>query len=143
MNDGDIPNSVLAAMRQAAEDGCGDDEDLNKDAVATEVKAYRALQALDFGVAVGVKKEILKEVNDLTDGWEERLSLAEDEMAAFKELLEFSEDDLPEKLLADLKKTAAKEHVGDYSSQRDYVVNGVAHHRYVEEISAHASPAPA
>ncbi|TCU03641.1 hypothetical protein [Rhizobium sullae] len=101
MNYGDIPKTVLAAMRQAAEDGWGDEEDLIKDAVATEVDAYRALQVFDFGAAVSVKKEILKHVNDLTDSWEERLSLAEDEIAAFKELQELSEDDLPKKLVAE------------------------------------------
>ncbi len=108
--------------------------------VDTEVKAYRSLQALDFGPAAAVKSEILTHAEEMSDSWEDRLSTVEDEIAAFQELKDLKADEVSPSLIRELKEAAAREHVADYVSQRDYVLNGIAHHKYIEEIRTKVVP---
>ncbi|WP_265517925.1 hypothetical protein [Nitratireductor luteus] len=136
----DIPKEIMAAIRAAAKEYWDDDKDMVKEAVDSEIEAYRKLQALDFGAAAAVRQEIMDSAAELADSWEERLSMVEDEVAAFGELRAGQFESVPDALILMLKDEAAQKHEGDYGSQRDHVVNGVKGYLYVQEMRAKIGP---
>ena len=139
MTKSEIPTDIMAAIRKAAKKYWDGDADMVKHSVDTEVEAYGALQEIDFGAAVTVRKQILDGATEAADSWADRLSIVENEVAAFQEL-QAKFDNVPAALVRKLKAEALQEHSGDYGSQRDHVVNGINAYLYVEELRARIGP---
>lgn len=129
----------MAAICKAAKEYWDGDADMVKHSIDTEVEAYRTLQDIDFGAAGAARQEILDAATEAADSWEDRLATVENEVAAFQEL-QGDFDNVPATLVLKLKAEAVQEHAGDYSSQRDHVVNGINAYLYVEALSARIGP---
>ncbi|CAG1005912.1 MAG: hypothetical protein F9K19_19590 [Rhizobiaceae bacterium] len=135
-----VPAAVSKAIREAATDIWGDDEDMIADIIASEEQAYRELQELDFGAAEKFRRRILDGAFALHDDWEQRLSAVRDELAAHAELQGQDFRDVPAAEIVRLKKEAAKSFKDSFTEQRDHVAAGVSHYLYVRDLEQRIEP---
>lgn len=102
-----IPSEILEDIRRVAKRDWPDDWEIQQDHIKSEVKAYRALQELDFGEATLVKEVIIEEVSQIHERWDDRLSVAKNEIDAFSKLRALSHEDIPTNIIHKIKEKAA------------------------------------
>ncbi|MGR9223735.1 hypothetical protein [Rhizobium leguminosarum] len=135
-----IPSDIAAAIRKSAIDGWDDDADMVAYTIETETAAYLELDALDFGTAASFRESIIAAVSEISEGWNERLSMAKLEIEAFQELHAAKFDGVPAKEISRLKKEAEQSFPDDFTGQRDHVVAGARRFIYVRDLRARIEP---
>lgn len=135
----DIPEDVMAGIREYARAEWPDDADMRRWTIKNEIEGYNAIAELDFGAATEVRAAILAEALEYDQQWEMRASFVADEVRSFNALATIEPDDVPAPLVEEWKSAAAREH--DWFQQRlDEVESRIEHHRYVERTRAKVEP---
>jgi hypothetical protein len=140
MEQSDIPEDVLVAIRNAAEEYWDDDIDMMQATIDTEVGAYIALNEIEFGAATTVRQIILNAATESEESWEERLSIVESQITAYQQLHELCFENAPDELILKLKAEASQEYEGDFSTQLEHVEKGIRGYHHAKEIKAKIGP---
>lgn len=134
----EIPSDILGAIKAAAKETWPGDRDMQNYYIESETTGYAAFLEIEFGSALPFKDQIIEWANEFNETWEERASFIADEVDAFIDLRERSED-VPADVLDELKRKAAAENEY-FSSQRDEVERGIQQFRYVRDTRAKVVP---
>lgn len=103
--------------------------------------AYLELDALDFGTAASFRESIIiAAVSEISEGWDERLSMAKLEIEAFQELHAARFDGVPAKEISPLKKEAEQSFPDDFTGQHGHVMAGARRLIYVRDLRARIEP---
>ena len=132
-------DEVMAEIKRGAREYWGDNPQMLAYVIKTEAKAFQSLQTLNFRAAASQREAILDRAGEIFDTWEERLSAVEGEIDAFEEIQSFTDDDVPEPELIQMKIAAAKA-ADDYTQQLEELQQRVDGYRYVQKIRAEVGP---
>lgn len=136
----DIPQDVLDHIRRNATESWGDNADMVKYAIDTEVDKYIDFHTLEFGSAEVVRKKLIESARSDSFSWEESFDVLEREVAAYNELQALSIEGVPNAFLLQACKVAADNHPESYSDQLEYIQNASRKFVYVKELEARIGP---
>ena len=134
-----IPQAITEAIEEQALEEWPSDMEMRREAIAGEKAAYLALQKLDYGPALPHKEFLLREAEQFSESWDERVCFVADEVGAFTEMLALDMSDVQPEALAEIMKAAEAESDW-FSGQLDDVKKRLRVHRQMRDVSAKLEP---
>lgn len=122
------PEEVLNEIISRAKREWPNDLEMQKYCISEEKEGYAKLQSIDFGELTHLREKFIESARESFDAWTEVYDSVESEIAAYRELLDFSVEGLKQEVIEGWKKQAKHGHEGYYAGQLDFLESKARKH---------------